>query len=74
MAIWYSSEIEVDGLCVGIVYVSKFVERFESGFATDWSEGYVFKDGVLVIDITILVGWQWWSATKICCSEFNRSV
>ena len=44
------NEIEADSPRVELDLVSKLVERFKGGFATDWSEVFLFEDGVLVTD------------------------
>ena len=47
-----SSEIEVDRFRVGLDFVSKLVEFFKGGFATDWSGVFLLEEGVIVIDST----------------------
>ena len=51
MALCSSSDIEIDSLGVGLNLVSRLVERFEGGFATDGSEFSLLEDGVLVMNI-----------------------
>ena len=53
-----SSEIEVYGFRIGLDFVSKLVECFEGGFATDWSGVFLLEEGVLVIDSTQHAGWR----------------
>ena len=46
-----SSDIGVDGLVVCLHLVSKLVEHFEGGFATDGSDISSLENGVLVINV-----------------------
>ena len=52
MAMCSSSNIGINGIGVGLDFVSKLVESFKGGFAMDWSEFCSLEEGVLVIDST----------------------
>ena len=58
MAMLSSSKIGVDGLRVGLDFVSKLVERFECGFTKYWSEVFSLEEGVLAIDRNCHGGWR----------------
>ena len=47
-----SSEVGLYGLDVGFYSVSKLVERFEGGFATDGSEVASLEECVFVVNIS----------------------
>ena len=51
-----SSEIGVYGLGVCLDLISKIVERFKGGFATDGSEVSSLEEGILVMDRARHVG------------------
>ena len=55
----YSSyEIEVYGIRVCLDFVLKLVDRFEGGFATNFSEARLIEEGVFVIDSTRHGRWK----------------
>ena len=47
-----SSDILVDGLGVCFYFISKLVEHFRGGLATDESEVGLLKDGVFVVYVS----------------------
>ena len=50
MAMYFSSEIGVDSLRVGLNIASEILEHFKGGFAIDYSWVFSLEEGVLVFD------------------------
>ena len=58
MAMCSSSKIVLDGFRVCLDFISKLVDHFKGGFATDWSEFGLLEYGVLIIDRNQHGGWR----------------
>ena len=58
MDMFFSSDIAVDGIRVGLDIILRLVQRLEGGFAADWSEFFSLKKGVIVFDRNCHSGWQ----------------